>query len=268
MASIVKQAINQNRRRIIFPIDGAPTFGVLLNQAEAFFADTDVCEWVGMIKLNDGLHIPLVGSAIVPMVRKVIPDSVGFFLDLKIFDVSATMINILRWYAEYGISIVTVCSKVSVKGLIAIRETMPNTKIAMVDTLTDMSPEECLRRFGMTPAGAIAEAVKGLEGELGDRNPIDLIVCGANDLGYLRTQFGDTYGFVCPGIRDAWMRDGGNKDHQERVSGIYDALKSGATYAVMGSQLTNGNPKADISAEESRQLTWKEIARYFEGVEQ
>lgn len=252
-------------RRIIFPIDGAADPADMVKQAISLFSHEDALPWVGMIKLNDGVHIPGMGPDIIAYLREAVPGHVGFFLDLKIFDVSATMANTLKRYAEYEPEIVTVCSKVTVKGLLAIRETLPNTKIAIVDTLTDMPERECRSRYGTIPAIQIANAIIGLEKELrlvSEASPIDLIVCSANDLSYLRERFGARYGFVCPGIRDEWMFKGGNEDHQRRVAGTCEALRNGATYIVMGTQLTKGNPKAGISPEESRGWTWAEMKRY------
>jgi len=53
-------------------------------------------------------------------------------------------------------------------------------------------------------------------------------------------------------------------EHQKRIIGIYEALSKRATFAVMGAQMTKGNPDSNISAAESRKLTFAEIAKFYD----
>lgn len=253
----------EETRRIIFPIDGAIDANDAIGQAGEFFANDGVSSYVGMLKLNDALHIPRIGPDIINMARGVIPVHVGIFADLKIVDVSATVVNTLRRYAELKLDILTVFSGVTIEALQTIRCILPSTEIALVDTLTDMSREQCRMRFGLDPEDKIARALDGILRYPGIQDKlVDLVVCGVGEVEYLRERFSDDIGYVCPGIRDAWMA----KDHQERTRGVYDALRAGATYMVMGTQLSKGNPGKGVSAQESREKTWLEIERYFREV--
>ena len=89
--------------------------------------------------------------------------------------------------------------------------------------------------------------------------PFDLVVCSPRELDYLNDSGMDQYfNWVCPGIRDEWMA----RDHQERTTGVREALEKGAMWVVMATQILKGSPKNGISAEESRQRTLVEIQKF------
>ena len=243
---------------IILPFDGFSSPEAIYARAQKFFASKFAAQLVYAVKLNDALHFPNVGPAILKRLRMDLPESVKFFTDLKIADVSETNKNTLRHYAEYNPVIVTVTSTVSLKGLLAVREALPNTKIAMVDTLTDVSDDECWRRYRKHPGYKIGEALDFFELMLGKDNPLQMAVCSPKEVKELKENF-PQYEFITPGIRSPHM----TKDHQERTTSAYDALLLGASYLVMGAQLTKGNPDKNISAEESQQITLEEIEKYF-----
>ena len=264
-----QQKSEERKRCIIFPIDGANTAEDVISIAKKFVSYQDLQPYVAMIKLNDALHFPRKGPEILRELRNILPEGVGLFIDLKIGDVSATVVNTLKHYAQYVPEIVTVSSIVTAEGLLKVREMLPNTKIALVDTLTDMSDQECAIRYDMVlPGEKIVYALEGFDAVYehmlsGRLCPIDIVVSSVLDIGSIQERFHDRYEHLCPGIRDDWMLAQGNHDHQQRVSGIYAALTSGVKYIVMGSQFTNGNPKAGITADESRRLSILELERYF-----
>lgn len=254
-----------NRKVIILPFDGYPT-AAKLHEAISDLP-LDVWDMVAYIKINDGAHnIDQGGPAIMNYIRHNVPDSVGIFLDLKIYDVSATMVNVLKKYS-IAPDILTVSSQCSVEGIIKLRKLLPEkTKLAMVSLLTDIGEDECSKRFCMKPDEKIIDDLSGIETIYYDKkisdpslpeHLFDLIVCSPKEVEYLKNNLPNHYGFIVPGIRDKWMRS--STEHQKRTTGVAEALKSGATYVVMGAQITKGNPEKDISPEESRNLTFDEI---------
>ena len=243
---------------IILPFDGFPSPEAIYARAQKFFAGSLAQKLVRFVKLNDGLHFSYLGPAILKKLWPIVPESVDFFIDVKIADVSESDKNTLLHYAEYNPAIVTVTSAVSAKSLLAVKEALPNTKIALVDTLTDISAEECMRRYRMKPARKISGALNFFADELGDDNPIQMVVCGPKEVKELKEKF-PRYEFITPSIRSPHMA----KDHQARPASAYNALSWGASYLVMGAQLTKGNPEKNISAEESQQITLEEIEKYF-----
>jgi orotidine-5'-phosphate decarboxylase len=157
-----------------------------------------------------------------------------------------------------------------VAGIRKIREILPNTKLAMVSVLTDISEVECLTRFGMPPALKILTDFLGIKGiyqtpvnqSLPEtKEPFEYVVCSPKELLFLKKNLPDC-SFIVPGIRDEWMKN--SDEHQKRTTGVREALRAGANLLVMGAQLTKGNPAADISAKESRDLTKKEISLFYE----
>lgn len=244
---------------VVFPVDGSADVDDFKRILAKGMANPLAAELIAEIKLNDALHIPGVGPNIINEVRKIAPD-VKIFIDLKLPDVSATNINILKRYAPYNPDIVTVTSIVSAASLLAIREKLPEIKIALVDTLTDISEEELKDRYGMSAAAKITKALEFFERRLGDKNPIDYVVCAPTDVKKLGERFGNRYKYINPGIRSPHMA----KDHQERITSAYEALINGADLLVMGAQLSKGNPDhpdRPVSAEESVQITFDEVVK-------
>ena len=251
-----------DKRVIILPLDGMPSALAVAESWARFFASPFARKLVGVRKYNDALHFPEYGPDILRLVREAVSeaDDVDDFIDLKIADVTETDKNTLSHYVPYRPSIVTVTSVISCKALMAIKEILPNTRIALVDTLTDIKEEECLERYGMTPLEKISKALASFEKLLKDDNPIDLVVCSPKETSALKQRF--HYKIINAGIRSRHMA----KDHQERTTDAYDALSAGADLLVMGTQLTKGNPNhpdGPISPEESQRITAEEIERFF-----
>ncbi|MCX6795063.1 MAG: hypothetical protein NTY31_03730 [Candidatus Falkowbacteria bacterium] len=259
---------------IILPLDTYPNAEALLAGVSKFFTDPDVNRLVSHIKLNDGVHQPDVGGPAVVMLTasllKELDSEAKIFLDLKIFDVSATLVNVLKKYKNEGFipDILTVCANCSVDGILKLRRLLPETKLALVSVPTDISQEECLARFGMTSEIKIYNDLQNIrriykqkidadESWNLSEEPFDLIVCSAHELDFLKRNLSNDYGFIVPGIRDEWMKK--PDEHQKRTTGVRKALEKGATYVVMGAQMREGNPLLNITPEESRARTIAEI---------
>jgi orotidine-5'-phosphate decarboxylase len=249
-------------RVIILPFDGMPSAQAVVESCSNFFQNSVVSDFIAAVKLNDALHFPKVGPDILAMLQEVLPPGIKNFPDLKIADVDDTDKNTLGRYVPYKPGIVTVTSSVSLKALVSIRKTLPETKIAIVDTLTDISEDECRSRYhGQSPFEKINHALNKFEELMGDDNPIQVVICSARETSELKKRH-PQYSYGNPGIRSPHMA----KDHQERVTSVYQALFNGAEYVVLGRQLTKGNlnhPDGPVSAEESQKITRDEIERFF-----
>lgn len=225
----------------------------------------DIGDLIAYIKINDGVHNPDMGGPVmVKKIRNFLENwgykDAGIFLDLKIYDVSTTMVNILKKYIDCPPNILTISAACSVEGIRKVRELLPQTKLALVSALTDMSADECLCRFGMIPEVKIYNDLTNIRHAYqADGEPFDLVVCSAHELGFLKRNLPKSYGYIVPGIRDAWMVKA--DEHQKRIIGAKKALEMGATYLVMGTQVTTGNPSLNITPAISRQLTRREIRK-------
>jgi orotidine-5'-phosphate decarboxylase/adenine/guanine phosphoribosyltransferase-like PRPP-binding protein len=256
------------KRIAILPLDGISSGKHLLEKLRGALSQEYVNPILAYIKVNDGVHNldkggPELVAEIQEILNKKFAGEVGFFLDMKVFDVSGTLINYARKYEHSHPNILTVSSQCSIAGIMALRENLPDTKLAMISALTDMNEDECRRRFGLTPALKILSDLENIrldyslesrEKEL-PKEPFDLVVCSPREVAFLRKNLPDHYGFIVPGIRDEWMLS----DHQKRTTGVREALDLGATFVVMGAQLMKGNPAKGISAAESQRMTVTEV---------
>lgn len=257
-------------RVIILPLDGFASGRELLNYLLKIIEEEDLQSLLAYIKLNDGVHnSDMGGPQILADIKKLLRERnlpIKIFLDLKIGDVSGTVINTLKKYVDYPPDILTVSALCSVESIMKLRKLLPTTKLALLSALTDISREEFLIRFGMTPEVKIFNDLNNIypiyhERVLGDDSypdmPFDLVVCSPKELVFLKRNLSDSYEFIVPGIRDEWMK----KDHQQRTTGVNKAISMGATFVVMGAQIVKGNPGMGVSAKESRRLTMLELRK-------
>ncbi len=258
-------------KKIILPLDGHPSGKNLLDYFKEIMQEKEMPELVAYIKLNDGLHnFDLSGPAIVTELKQIGKElgiSFGIFLDLKIFDVSATVKNVLKKYLAVAPDILTISSQCSVAGFLILRRLLPNTKLALISVPTDISEDECQLRFEMSASEKIlldlekiSEIYESLVKPEDNQKPVDFIVCSTNDLRILKNNLGNEYGYITPGIRDIWMKN--PDEHQIRTAGVKSALEQGANLIVMGAQLTIGCPQNNISPKESRRRTLEEMKNF------
>lgn len=262
------------RKFIVLPLDGFVSAETLMDYLRNLLdelAGDELLDYLSYIKLNDGVHnLDAGGPLIVERITEELEKRglpVEIFLDLKIGDVSATVVNVLKKYQSLLIGILTVSSLCSVETLIKLRQLMPNTKLALLSALTDISREEFQIRFGTTPGMQILKDWQNISAvyarETGKYEnwkhplPFDLVVCSDEESKFLKLNLPAAVGTIVPGIRDEWMRKA--NEHQKRITGVRQALDNDATFVVMGAQFTKGNPDLNISPQESRRLTLQEV---------
>ncbi|MFH0923210.1 MAG: orotidine 5'-phosphate decarboxylase / HUMPS family protein [Candidatus Falkowbacteria bacterium] len=267
---------------VILPYDGFQDANTLLRELENDLQNIEILELLSFVKFNDAMFLPpFSGPGWIVEFWKIMEKytlylDIGIFLDLKLADTSGTLKNIAtHFFASFQQRVVkqkilTVRSNLSGKGYLEIRRVLPDVKIALVSFLTDNSEQDCLEQYGLFPEEKILHdmriAQRKYERVRNDGDPqfaFDMVVCSPKELPYLMRNelpiFGKRFEKISPGIRDEWMAKG----QQVRVAGVFQALKDGADYVVMGSQMKKGNPDKGISAEESRQRTKAEIERAF-----
>lgn len=265
--------MKSNLRVVILPLDGFMESGKLHGKLKEILSEEDMRALIAYVKINDAAFMKdLSAPAMVESLSAELEESgvkeADIFLDLKTADVKETLKNIAKHFGERQPGILTVSSKATGEGFLALRRGLPKTKLALFSVGTDMKPDACRKRHGKHPDTKILEDVRNIEEEYaaakatdpkdGDPElPFDLIVCSGKELKFLRSVLGYKYGYIVPGIRDRWMA----KDHQQRIIGVRQALNDSATYVVMGSQLVKGSPDNNVSAEKSRQMTIAEIKK-------
>lgn len=251
-------------KRIILPLDGYKSGEELKQALCVMITSPGMSELISHIKLNDGVHnSDMGGPEVVGMIRRYLEINeceIGIFLDLKIYDVSATVENVLKKYAACPPDILTVSSACCAQSFVKLRKLMPRTKLALVSMLTDIDRGECQERYGMSPEVKIYNDLMNLQRAyekassyaemVSHPHLVDYLVCSPNELAFLKRNLPNHFGFIVPGIRDEWMNN--SNEHQKRTTGVKLALDLAATYVVMGAQLTKGNPEKGIDPEISR----------------
>jgi len=259
------------KRVIILPLDGYPSGATLLDSFDNLLESSNLIDMVAFIKINDGAHnVDLGGPTLIKIISSKLLERklpIGIFLDLKIYDVSSTLVNTLQKYLVSPLEILTVSSQCSVAGIIKLRKLLPQTKLAMVSLLTDIDECECWARFGKAPDKKIFDDLcsisKIYKQKIGDSGnlppePFDMIVCSPREVAYLKQKLSN-YEFIVPGIRDKWMLKA--DEIQKRITGVSEALDNGATFVVMFTQIVKGNPEQGVSPEQSQALTLEEIKK-------
>jgi orotidine-5'-phosphate decarboxylase len=172
-----------------------------------------------------GLQLFLAGGF--PMVEWITKRGHKVMLDLKFFDVPATVKLAVQQLNDRGVTFATVHGNDAI--IEAAVEGRRDIKILGVTVLTSFC-EDDLRQMGLT--GSIEELVyyrakKALE--LG----CDGIVSSGLEAGRLRGQLGNNFLVVTPGIRPGINREI-EQDDQKRVTTAAQAIRSGADYVVVG----------------------------------
>lgn len=264
----------ENKRVITVALDGFASNWDMVRQLIRL-SQSEIEPYIGYIKLNDALHSNVPGPEVLSLLRANLDEhgceNIKIFWDMKIGDVSATVINVANKYKATGvkIDILTVSGLCSADTFAKLKGVLPDTQLALFSVPTDMSEKECINRYGQSARLKIAADIENIsriytteilhKQTLGRDTPIlehpfEWVVCSAQELQYLKQAF-PKLKFIVPGIRDPWM----GEDHQKRIIGVKEALLQGAGTVVMGAQVLKGNPGKDVSAEESRRLTMVQI---------
>jgi len=207
------------RRRIIFALD-VPSVAEAVRYA-ALLKDS-----VGVFKVGLELFIAA-GPDVVRAVQET--SGLGVFLDLKLHDIPATVMNATRSAALLSPQFLTVHSSDGGGVLKAAVEAAPGIKVLAVTVLTSSSMIE------LSEAGIDARY----------KDPLDLVVHRA-----MVAKYAGCAGVVCSGLEAKAVRKACGKDFllvtpgirgkddpvgdQRRVVTAYEAVKNGADYVVVG----------------------------------
>lgn len=156
------------------------------------------------------------------------------FLDLKFHDIPNTVAGAVRAAAELGVWMANVHASGGRRMMEAAAEALQGYDqrpvLIAVTVLTSMSDDDLLE-LGYTETAV--ERVSRLA-ELTQRCGLDGVVCSAMEAPRLRTERGEDFRLVTPGIRLA----GDDAGDQRRVLTPADALANGSDYLVIGRSVT------------------------------
>jgi orotidine-5'-phosphate decarboxylase len=178
------------------------------------------------------------------IVRDLISAGKSVFLDLKYHDIPNTVAAAVREAAHLGVSMVTVHASGGTKMLHAAIEAAQSSssspKILAVTVLTSMD-EDDLPEIGVS--GQPVDQVLKLAG-IALAAGCDGIVSSAHEVRNLRTNFGENFLAITPGVRPAGVAHG----DQARVVTPAEAIAAGATHIVVGRPITAA-PDPEAAAE-------------------
>ncbi|MBI5084062.1 MAG: orotidine-5'-phosphate decarboxylase [Acidobacteria bacterium] len=177
-------------------------------------------------------------------VRELAAQGKKVFVDLKMFDIHETVKRAASSVAALGASLLTVHASAQVVRAAKEGAAGSRLKILAVTVLTsfDQGDMEDLGISGRT----VAEQVEWLAGKALAAGA-DGLVCSPLEVERLRAICGPDKILVVPGVRSA----GADQGDQKRVATPAEAMRRGATYLVVGREITRA---ADPAAEAARIL--------------
>jgi orotidine-5'-phosphate decarboxylase len=179
------------------------------------------------------------------VVRDLVASGRRVFLDLKYHDIPNTVASAVHEAAQLGVSMLTVHAAGSGKMLRAAvdaaRATNPALLVLGVTVLTSLDEHE-LEMIGFR--GTVLDEVLRLA-TLARANGCQGIVASAREASRLRTELGNNFAIVTPGVRPA----GSGHGDQVRVVTPAEAIASGASHIVVGRPITEAaDPAAEARA--------------------
>jgi len=178
------------------------------------------------------------------VVRDLVASGRRVFLDLKYHDIPNTVGLAVSEAAKLGVSMLTVHASGSGKMLRAAVEaakTNPELIVLAVTVLTSMDAND-LEKIGIR--GTVEDSVVRLA-TIALANGCQGVVASAREASTLRTELGDKFALVTPGVRPS----GGDVGDQVRVVTPAEAIAAGATHIVVGRPITEAaDPAAEARA--------------------
>lgn len=170
------------------------------------------------------------------LVRQLVDMGHDVFLDLKFHDIPNTVARACEAAAQLGVWMMNVHAsggrRMMEAAAAALKDCAGDRKPLLigVTVLTSMGAED-LAEIGVNvePAAQVARLA-----QLARASGLDGVVCSPREAAQLRSQLGDDFVLVTPGVRPA----GASKDDQTRVMTPADAVRDGAGYLVIGRPVT------------------------------
>ncbi len=156
------------------------------------------------------------------------------FLDLKFHDIPNTTAQAVLSAADLGVWMVNVHASGGRTMMQTAKQRLQaggyHTQLIGVTVLTSMSAED-LSEIGIqtTPAEQVSRLAR-----LAAESGLDGVVCSAQEASRLRTELGQDFVLVTPGIRPA----GAAADDQKRIVTPQLAMQQGSTHLVIGRPIT------------------------------
>jgi orotidine-5'-phosphate decarboxylase len=191
---------------------------------------------VSTVKIGLELYLRY-GPDVVATVRGA--SGVEVFLDLKLYDIPATVAGAARAVSRLRPEILTVHASGGPDMVRAAVESAPGTRVAAVTILTSLGDAD-LHSMGVSgPVSDMVRRLSVLSVEAGARG----LVCSAQEVAAVRAEVGPDVTLITPGVRPA----GAELHDQARVATPEEAIRAGADLLVIGRPIT-GAPDPGAAA--------------------
>ena len=175
--------------------------------------------------------------------------SLGFdiFLDLKLHDIPNTVSKSLANICNLGVWMSNIHllggQEMIEEASSTVKKLNSDMILVGVTILTSLN-ENNLVELGFNSS---AEEIAVNLAKLGKQNGIDGVVCSIEDISGIKASLGGDFLSVTPGVR--MLQD---NDDQKRAGSIYDAIRFGTDFVVIGREITQAkNPEGVLKKIES-----------------
>ena len=228
------------------------------DKAAALNLARELRDEVGMFKVGLELYLAEGPTLIQALIDDVPLSAARIFLDLKLYDIPATVLGALRTIPP-GLAFITLPSDQGPTGLQKIVAAAGTSmKILAVTILTSVTANDLQalgydRKFAADPTRLVL-----LRAQMARAAGCHGVVCSGREVKQVKELCGPDFVTVCPGIRPAWAAVAG--DDQQRIVTPYEAIRNGADYIVVGRPIR----QAQDPAAAARRVV-KEIAAGMKG---
>jgi orotidine-5'-phosphate decarboxylase len=172
-------------------------------------------------------------------VDELLADGNQVFLDLKMYDIGETVKRAVAQVAKMGVQFLTIHAVPQVMRAAMEGAAGTQLKLLAVTVLTSLDDDD-LHEMGV--ASSVAELVEKRVRQTVEAK-VHGLVCSPLEVGLVRQMTGPDAVLVTPGVRSAGAAVG----DQKRVATPAQALAAGASYLVIGRQVTrSADPVAEV----------------------
>lgn len=143
------------------------------------------------------------------------------FADLKLVDISETLVNDGLLLRETRPDLLTVMCVAGAPAMQLLKATLPDTEVLGVTVLTSLKEADTQRLYSCS----VNEAVMRFAQEAADGG-VDGLISSPAEVNALWQKFGDTFSYNTPGIRPLWHVVENDDQNKARVMTPSDALKT------------------------------------------
>ena len=186
------------------------------------------------------------------VIRDLIAAGRKVFLDLKFHDIPNTVASAVAEAAKLNVTMLTVHASGGGKMLRAAVEAASKADVPpMILAVTVLTSMEDSDLPGIGVRGTVIDQTLRLA-TLAITNGCDGIVTSAHEVRELRSELGDDFAVVTPGVRPA----GSEKGDQARIVTPAEAIAAGATHIVVGRPITAAPDPAAAVREIIQQISF------------